>query len=72
MYVKKVINIHLARQKTKVFHINSNEDPSCVTEPTPSNIETMVMSFVKYSYIYAKKAKLLKFMIFHNLTAELN
>ena len=71
MYGKKVINILLAEQKTKVFHIDSNEDPSCVTEPTPSNIEAMVMRFIKYAYIYAKKAKLLKCVLFHNLTAEL-
>ena len=71
-YGTKVLNILLSKKKTTVFHIDSNENPSHVSEPTPSNIETMVTKFIRYAYIYAKKAKLVKLLLFHSLNASLN
>ena len=71
-YGTKVLNILLSKKKTTVFHIDSNENPSLVSEPTPSNIETMVTKFIRYAYIYAKKAKLVKLLLFHSLNSSLN
>ena len=65
-------NVVLTTHKTKVFHIHNNIKKDQVTEPSSSNIDSMVQDWLYHIYQYAKLALLFKHILLEDLITLLS
>ena len=69
--MKQLMDSIWTHPTTKIFHIGENHKNPVQTEPDNTNIEDMVIRWLRYCYEYAKIGKLLKGLLLKNLMERL-